>query len=162
MSVVVCSSCRKKLRVPDHLAGRRVTCPRCDEVIQVPVEYDSPPEEEAAAPIPEEEAEPEAPPLPPSARFGIVSLLLALASILVMCLPLIGGYASIALSGLGLPLGLWGLLLNRAEGNGTLSYAQVGAGIWAGFGTRAQHYPLAGILASLLALALTVLPALLR
>ncbi len=159
MPVVTCPSCRKHLRVPDHLGGRRVTCPKCDEVIQVPIQYDSPLEEEAAAPAPEE-TEPEVPPLPRAARVGIMSLVLALISVLVMCLPVVGGYVSVILSGLGLPVGLWGLHLSRTEGGGSLSPAQVGGGIVAGFGTRAEHYPMAGIVASLLALALTLLPAL--
>jgi hypothetical protein len=127
----------------------------------VPVEFDSSLEEEvAASSTPEEETEPEQPPLPRSARVGIISMILALVAILVMCLPVIGGYASLVLSALGLPTGLWGLLLTRTQGGGSLSYSQVGGGIWAGFGTRAEHYPLAGIVASLLAMALSLVPVL--
>jgi hypothetical protein len=137
-----------------------VTCPKCDEVIPVPISYESALAEEVAAAAPEE-SEPEVPPLPRSARVGIMSLVLALTSVLVMCLPVIGGYISVILSGLGLPLGLWGLHLSRTEGGGSLSPTQVGGGIVAGFGTRAEHYPQAGIVASLLALALTLVPVLL-
>jgi hypothetical protein len=137
-----------------------VTCPKCEEVIRVPVEFDSPLEEELAATTPEE-TEPEEPPLPRSARVGIASLMLALGAILVMCLPVLGGYVSLTLSAVGLPLGLWGLHLSRMPGEGgTLSYSRVGGGILGGFGTRAEHYPLAGIVASLLALGLSLVPVL--
>lgn len=33
---VTCSQCQKSLKAPDKLAGKRVRCPSCDEVVQVP------------------------------------------------------------------------------------------------------------------------------
>ena len=158
MSAVSCPSCLKKLRVPDHLAGRKVTCPRCDEVLVVPVEL---PESVEETVLPEEDL-PEEEPLPTSARVGIVSLALGCISVMIMCLPIVG-YASIVLSAAGLPLGLWGLLRSRTDGTQTLSHTLTGSAATAGgFGTRAQHYPLAGIGACLIALVLSLLPLLFR
>jgi uncharacterized RDD family membrane protein YckC len=158
MPAVSCPSCRKKLRVPDQLAGRKVTCPRCDEILMVPVEL---PEAVEEKPVPED-APPEEEPLPTSARVGIVSLILACVSVMIMCLPVVG-YASIALSAVGLPLSLWGLHRSRVDGTQTLSHTLTGdAATNGGFGTRAQHYPLAGVGACLLALALALLPLLFR
>jgi hypothetical protein len=76
MPAVSCPSCHQKLRVPDHLAGRRLTCPQCNEVLVVPVELLES-DEETPAP---EDAAPEEEPLPTSARIGIVSLALACVS----------------------------------------------------------------------------------
>jgi len=33
---IKCSSCEKRLRVPDNAAGKRVRCPQCKSVISVP------------------------------------------------------------------------------------------------------------------------------
>src|SRR5690349_3319550 len=131
MPAVSCPSCRKKVRVPDHLAGRRVTCPRCDEVLVVPDEL---PESVEEVVVPEADA-PEEEPLPTSARVGIVALILACVSVMIMCLPVIG-YASIVLSAVGLPLSLWGLHRARTDGDQTLSHTLTGtAGLEGGFGT---------------------------
>lgn len=160
MPVVVCPSCRKKLRPPDHLAGRRVTCPRCEAVLTVPLLPDS--SAEVPTDLPAAETEVEEPPLPPAARFGVLALALGCISVLIMCLPFVG-YASIVLSGVGLPLGLWGLLRARLEGNEVLCRTlRGGAGTAGGFGSRARHYPLAGTAVCLLALALALLPLLMR
>jgi hypothetical protein len=160
MPEIVCPSCRKKLRPPARLAGRRVTCPRCDEVLTVPVEASDSDENLFAAvettPSIEEE------PLPLSARLGMGALVLGLASILMLCLPFIGGYASLGLSGMGLLVALSGLVQARTDGSGTLSQSVSGGGvgIWGGFGTRARDYPLAGVGACLFALFLALLPSL--
>jgi hypothetical protein len=85
------------------------------------------------------------------------------ASILALCLPFIGGYASVVLSGVGLLLGLGGLLRSWADGDKALSQSHAGGGkIWGNFGTRARHYPLAGVGACVLALTLALLPSLLH
>jgi hypothetical protein len=156
MPTVVCPSCRKKLRVPDHLAGRKVTCPKCDGVIVVPVEL---PEPIADTPAPDPSFLEEEP-LPMSARLGLVAFSLGTGAILVLCLPVLGGYASIGMSGFGLLVGLRGLHRARSDGGGTLSHslAAGGAGIWSGFGARAEHYPMAGLGVCLLALVLALLP----
>ncbi len=159
MPEVVCPSCRKKLHPPDHLAGRRVVCPRCEEVLTVPNELTKAIEEAATA---EEPSPIEDPPFPPSARLGIFSMALGLTSILIMCLPLIGKL-SIGLSGFGLLLGLGGLYRSRTDSEPLPPRAMAGGlGIWSGFGTRSRDYPLAGVAACLLALALTLLPTLLH
>src|SRR5262249_59211535 len=36
MPRTACPCCGRKLRVPDHLAGRRVSCPRCQEPLVIP------------------------------------------------------------------------------------------------------------------------------
>ena len=160
MPEVVCPSCRKKIHPPARLAGRRVTCPRCDEVLMVPaVTTDS--DEDAPAPMESPPSIEEAP-LPLSARLGIGALVLGMASILILCLPVIGEYASLRLSGFGLLLALCGLLQAGTDDSGTpsQSLAVGGVGIWGGFGARARDYPLAGIGACVLALILAVLPSL--
>lgn len=160
MAVVVCSHCQKKLRPPDRLAGRRVTCPRCDAVLTVPFPSGSSAEIEMDIPAPDDE--PQDPPLPAPARIGIVSLILACLSVLIMCLPIVG-YVSIILSGIGLPMGLWGLLRARAEGNEMLCRPLTGDnGVAGSFGTRARDYPLAGTVACLLTLTLSLLPIFMR
>jgi hypothetical protein len=159
MTVVVCPSCNKKLRPPDRLAGRQMICSRCAEIFVLPDELTEPEEDlpapEPAAPVSEER------PLPVPARLGIAALLLGAASILVLCLPLIGGYASIGLSGAGLLLALGGLLLVRVEGEEEMGQAFArGVGIWGSFGARTRDYPLAGVGACLLAMILALLPSL--
>jgi hypothetical protein len=158
MPSVRCPSCRKHLRVPDHLGGRRVTCPKCDEVLVVPVEVPESVEEAppADANFPEEE------PLPTSARVGILSLVLACISVLILCVPF-ASYLSVVLSAAGLPLGFWGLYRARTDGTKTLRHALIGGDApGVGFGTRAEHYPLAGVGACLIALALALLPRLIH
>jgi hypothetical protein len=113
-------------------------------------------------PVPEPApAEEEVEPLPTSARLGMVALFLGVASILVLCLPFIGGYFSIGLSGVGLFLALGGLLRVRIDGDEAMSRNFAGgAGIFGDFGARARDYPLAGVGACMLALVLALLPSL--
>jgi len=156
MPEVICSHCRKKLHPPARLAGRKVMCPRCEAVLAVPLSSDS--DEEIPSNLPAETG-PEEPPLPASARIGIAALVLGCISVLILCLPVVG-YASIGLSGIGVPVGLWGLLRARMEGNGMLCRSLTG--VVGDFGTRARDYPLAGTVACLLALTLALLPLLMR
>jgi len=158
MPRITCPSCRKKLNPPEHLAGRRVMCPRCDTVIVVPTELATLLEETAPAarpPVTED------PPFPKTARWGIVSLVLGMISIFLLCAPALS-YISMGLSGLGLLLGLGGLLRSRTESEQLPPSIAGGVGICAGFGTRVNHYPLAGVAACLLALFLTCLPMLIQ
>jgi hypothetical protein len=156
MPVLVCQKCRKKLRPPDHLAGRRVTCPRCEAVLMVPLESESSPE--IPTNLPEPESVPEDPPLPPSVRIGVASLLLGCISILSLCLPFVG-YIAIVLSIIGLPVGAWGMYRVLMEGNHPILRSAGGTtGIVGNFGTRTLHYPLAGLLACFLAFILALLP----
>jgi hypothetical protein len=151
MPRVYCPTCRRNLRVPDHLAGRRVTCPGCEEPIQVPAEQDA--LEEVVSP-------PEAPadqPLPPAARLGMVSIGLGLTSVLVLCLPFIGIIA-VGLSGLGFLLGVVGLFKSFGRGAAALGPGAGAARRNRHFGDSPRDYPLAGIGVCLLALALALLP----
>lgn len=160
MPEIVCSYCHKKLRPPARLAGRKVTCPRCEAALTVPLLSDS--SEEIPTDIPAPETGPEEPPLPASARIGIAALVLGCISVLIMCLPIVG-YASIILSGIGVPVGLVGLIRARMEGEGMLCRSLTGgAGSARGFGARARDYPLAGTVACVLALTLALLPILMR
>ena len=159
MPKVTCPSCRKKLRPPERLAGRRITCPRCNEVLVVPVEL---PEEVQDVEGAETPSAPEDPPLPPSARLGLLGLILGVASILLLCLPFIG-YLSIGLSIGGLLSALAGLWRVRPEDTVAISSEAVrGARLPGNFGTRARDYPLAGVVVCFLALVLELLPALFR
>jgi len=156
MPEVVCPTCFKKLRPPDRLAGRRVTCPRCEAVLTVPLSTDS--DEQIPTDLPAPDLEPEDPPLPKSARFGIIALFLGCISILIMCLPIVG-YASLILSSVGVPVALWGLLRAHYEGNEMIYRSTPGgAGIVGSFGKRARDYPLAGVVVCLLALVLAIVP----
>ena len=148
MPAAACPFCGRALRVPEHLAGRQVLCPACGAIVpgrpRQAVSPEAPaddrPDRGARAP----------PPWPLPARLGVASLALGVASVPVLCLPVVG-YAALALSGLGLLLALGGLLA-LARGAGAVPGG--GAGAPAGFGARGWHYPLAG----LAALALGLLP----
>jgi hypothetical protein len=156
---VKCTSCRKRLHVPDHLAGHRVTCPRCGGAVSVPL-----PEAPEAAPAPPstEHGEDTLGTLPRFGRLGVVSLGLGLLSVVVLCVPLVGS-ASLALSGLGLLVGLCGLFdFARERRGGLVLRATTEGQTMSGGGGRALNYPLAGTAVSLVALVLALLPLLLH
>jgi hypothetical protein len=154
-----CPSCKRALHVPEGLAGRRVSCPRCGHPLRVPLPLSF---EAAAAPSPGS-VRPQADGAAPlSARLGIAALALGLCSVLVLCVPLVG-YASPGLSGLGLLLGFSGLLRARWECRKVVAPPLVGRAEWPYvFRGDLPDYPLAGTAACLLALALALLPVLLR
>lgn len=159
MPKINCPTCHKKIRPPDHLAGRRVVCPRCEAVLTVPENLAQAIEEaanvESTSPV-------EDPPFPPAARLGMISIGLGLCAILIICLPVIG-YLSAGLSGIGLLLGLAGLYRSWTDSDPLPpQVAAGGVGIWSGFGTRTRDYPLAGIAACFLALALALVPTLVK
>ncbi len=151
MAAVTCPSCRRKLRVPDHLAERLLVCPGCNEAVPVPnrkAEYlqlvdNAPPPQGPAPPTAGAEL------LSFPARLGAVAMLLGVLSVLVLCLPYVG-YAALGLSGVGLLLGLWGL-----------ASAYLGGASSGGVRQPEKSYPLGGVAACLLALALALLPFLL-
>jgi hypothetical protein len=148
MATVTCPSCKRKLRVPDRLDDRLLICPGCNEAVPVPnrkaeylrlVDNASTPQGPARSTAGEELLS-----LP--ARLGAVSMLLGVLSVLVLCLPYVG-YAALGLSGVGLLLGLWGL-----------ASAYLGGGHPGGVRQPEKSYPLGGVAACLLALALALLP----
>jgi len=105
---------------------------------------------------------PDVEPLPTPARLGIAALVLGTVSIPVLCVPFVG-YASIALSGVGLLLAIGGLFSAWTGGDVTLGHPPAGgAGVARRFGERARNYPLAGAGMCLLALVLALLPLLFR
>lgn len=158
MPRIACPTCRKKIHLPSHLAGRRVTCPRCDAAITIPVELV---EAVEAASNAETASTDEDLPFPLPARLGIISLVFGVISTLLICLPLVG-YLSIGLSSLGLLLGLGGLFRLRTDKKPLPAAVAGGVGIWNGFGTRVRDYPLAGMAACLFALFLILLPTLMH
>jgi hypothetical protein len=114
---VVCLACKYKLRVPSRLAGKRVTCPKCGQAVQVP-ELAPPSEEEIAAKQPAPDPNLPAPEVPLSAaeRLGRAGLMLGLVAFLTLFFGLcLGDYAhwgSAILSGFGLFLSFCGLVLS--------------------------------------------------
>lgn len=162
---VACPACHQRLRVPENLAGNRVTCPRCGAAVSVPLPEESPEEAAAAAAHAagaaargaEGGAVGDLEHAPPATRMGVVALGLGLLAVLVLCVPLLG-YASFALSGLGLLVGLWGLARSLRRGAGEDPAGGPRAGR---LGGRVLSYPLAGTLACLVALLLALLPFLL-
>ena len=148
MATVTCPSCRRQLRVPDRLDDRLLICPGCNEAVPAPnrkaeylrlVDNASTPQGPARSTAGEELLS-----LP--ARLGAVSMLLGVLSVLVLCLPYVG-YAALGLSGVGLLIGLWGLA------SAYLSGANSG-----GVRQPEKSYPLGGVAACLLALALALIP----
>jgi hypothetical protein len=132
-----------------------MNCPRCGEPLRVPGVEGRRDGAPAGAPAAD-------PRTPLAARLGVASLALGLLAVLVLCLPVVG-YASLALSGLGLLLGLGGLVgqqwggvrgFGRPEGGGARAAF--------GLGVRPWNYPLAGVAVCLAALALALAPLLLR
>ena len=158
-------SCGQRLRVPDDRAGRRVRCPWCEQPLQVPTEAVPGDDEELGAgppgaggevPAPEEE------PWPWHARLGAVAAGLGLLSVLGLCLPVVGLYGAVALSGTGLVAGLYALLGALRGGPGQPRRPLAGGtGVARGFGARAVDLPLTGVGVCAAALALALLPLLL-
>ena len=162
---VCCPVCRRKLRIPDHLAGRRVCCPQCEEPMRVPLGQGEP----EAAPSPTGFTDE----FPLPARLGMASVALGLLSVLVLCLPFVGVVA-VGLSGIGVLLGVGAVFTTFRQGAatlglslrfGSLRHGGAALGVPAGgaggvrrFGEGTLDYPLAGVGACLLALALAVLP----
>jgi hypothetical protein len=166
---VACRDCRQKLRVPEGLGGGQVTCPCCGKAVAVPLPNSSPEEARAraaAAAAPSSaghavgRAAGDLEHAPPATRFGVVALVLGLAAVVVACVPFLG-YASFALSGLGLLLGLWGLIHSFGRETG-VPKGRAGGPPAVSIGGRAQTYPLAGSLVCLVALLLALLPLLLQ
>lgn len=162
MPVVTCPSCQRNLRVPEHMAGRQLICPRCMDAVEVPdrptslVRASEDPRRREPAPAVAQEQ------LSPAARLGVISLFLGALSIPVLCLPFVG-YMAPGLSGVGLLAGLWGLFSAWMGDPGASSpFLASTDGGPRRFGQRHQDYPLAGIVVCLLTLTLALLPFLLR
>jgi hypothetical protein len=142
--------------VAEKHAGRRIMCPRCSRPVRVPLHFRGDEDDELlGAP---EQVEEEPIPLPHSTHFGIAALTLATVSVLVLCIPVVG-YLSIALSALGLLLGLIGLVTysppeRDPPGRGRSRPQRDFLGI----DLYARGFPWLGIVASLLAIGLAVAP----
>jgi hypothetical protein len=132
-------------------------CPRCDGVIVVPTEIVQVLEE--AASVETSASSDEDVPFPLAARLGIISLVLGMISYVLLCAPVVS-HVSTSLSSIGLLLGLVGLFRARTDSEPLPPSIASGVGLWGGFGTRVRHYPLAGIVACLVILFFSLLPAL--
>jgi hypothetical protein len=122
-------------------------------VLRVPVLKDATPEEGRPC-----SAAAARRPLTLAARLGAAALALGLLAVLVLCLPLVG-YASLILSGGGLVLGLWGVARSVHEDAGAVGNLLGGPEEAPASPSRPTlTYPLAGVLACLLALSLALLP----
>jgi len=148
---VDCPTCLRRIRFPDRVAGRQVSCPRCDTVIERTAtaaaaalarcehSADTPPDSDSATgnePCWRAELRGA---LSRSSGLGALSASLGLLSILLLCVPFVG-LVAIPLGGLGLLLGLGGLFVARIKGD------------------RDRRYPLAGSVTCLLAIVLALLP----
>src|SRR5271166_493780 len=146
---VLCPSCDWELRVPESYVGRRVMCPNCNRPLRVrrPI-LDPAADADGGNATAKEEVT-----LALSVQLGIVALALGLVSIMILCVPFVG-YASIVLSGIGVSLGFGGLFLSWREKT-VRSRPEARAGKKTGDNdSRGVNYPLAGIAACLVALAL--------
>jgi hypothetical protein len=140
--------------VPDRLAGRRVTCPRCDAPVDVPKPIEAPSEEKAPTAHPALTLQGDGA-LPRSAHLGTLSLVLGLISVLVLCIPYVG-YAAFLLSGTGLVLGLAGVfegMVHTARSRGGRAVLQI-----ASWRRPALGWPLAGVAVCLFVLFLALWP----
>jgi hypothetical protein len=108
---VCCPLCGRKLRIPDHLAGRRVSCHRCEEPVRIPRGQGEP----ESAPSPTGFADE----FPLPARLGMASVALRLLSVMALCLPFVGVVA-VGLSGLGVLLGAGAVFTTFRQGAATL------------------------------------------
>jgi hypothetical protein len=159
MPAVICPSCHRPLPAPNTEAGCYVVCPKCAEAVLVAAKPEKDAEAALAAGPPEPLPEPEAPPLPRPARFGVAAVALGLLAVMLLCVPVLGYYAAVSLSGAGLLVGLWGLGASLAPGGAARGGSGAGgAAPVAGFLKPARDFPLAGIAACLLALVLALLP----
>src|SRR5262249_43100932 len=51
-AIVACSACQTKLRVADDMAGRRLKCPKCSQIITAPAAVSAPPPPAKPAAVP--------------------------------------------------------------------------------------------------------------
>jgi hypothetical protein len=154
---VACPNCKREIPVAEGQSGRWFVCPRCNETVFIPGPED-PPERARAL---NEPVDPEAEEAPvvfsPADRLGITALVLGTVSVLILCIPFVG-LAAFALSSAGLTIGLRGLYVARRD--------QPPAGTRAARKRRRKgrarefpvNYPLAGIVACLIALLLAFIP----
>jgi hypothetical protein len=159
---IPCPSCKRRLYVPEKLAGRRVTCPRCGAAVRAPLLEEAPKEAPThpAATKPAAAAAADAAPL--STRLGITALVLGLVAILILCVPVVG-YGSLGLSGIGFLFAVAGLFCARKDGTRRLG-SPLAAGVQGPppLGKRDLNYSLGGVVVCLLAAALALLPFLLH
>jgi hypothetical protein len=149
------------------MAGRKTICPRCQDVVPAPP-AEAPALEEARPPAKDAPLSPRALSLPevggwpwPS-RLGLLAAGCGVFALLTLCLPG-SSYLAPLLSGGGLLLGLGALalaLLDDEPGPGQLLAGRTG--VARSFGTRAVDLPVVGVVACVVALAVTLLPLLME
>ncbi len=136
--LLTCPSCNKTLKAPDSVAGRKVKCPQCATVLDVPAPAAEPPTAVSAAPPPPLVEPAPAPPhyqaddrAPPPRGWdrrrretapaggegglqlglGIASLATGAVGLLLALVPCIGYIIGMPVAGIGLLLGLVGLIV---------------------------------------------------
>jgi hypothetical protein len=159
---VACPSCRQPLRVPARMAGRTAVCPRCQDAVPIPypetLPAGGPPAEDKPAGVPPRALSlPDVADWPWPSRLGLISAAFGLLSVALLCLPG-SSYLAPLLGGAGLLLGLGALALALLGGEPGPGRVLAGAGVARGFGTRAVDFPLVGVAACAVALALTLWP----
>ncbi|MCI0455800.1 MAG: DUF1559 domain-containing protein [Gemmataceae bacterium] len=137
--LLTCPGCTKTLKAPDSVAGRKVKCPQCGTVLDVPAPAAEPPTAVSATPPPPM-VEPARPPHyqaadagPPPREWdrgrprpvpapaggegglqlglGIASLATGAVGLLVALIPCVGYVFGMPIAGIGLLLGLVGLIV---------------------------------------------------
>jgi predicted RNA-binding Zn-ribbon protein involved in translation (DUF1610 family) len=144
MPAAVCPSCQRKVSLPDNYSGRTVQtmCPKCGELLPVPPAASRHHQEETAAQITagsgtatvsarelrRELAEATA----SSKNLGLLVLTLGLAALLSVavsfCLTFVQ-YLGLALSGVGLLLGLYGMIRGTLRRERDTLYVMAGVGV---------------------------------
>jgi hypothetical protein len=159
VTAVVCRGCKRDIPVPEGQAGRWFMCPHCNETLFVPGPGDPPAADpdhgDARQPGPAEPAGADS--FSPADRLGVAALFLGTVSILILCIPFLG-YGALALTSAGLTLGLGGLFKARQDRPRSPRPRARRARRRGRPGEYPVNYPLIGILACLIALALELLP----
>jgi hypothetical protein len=155
---IPCPSCKRRLYVPEKLAGRRVTCPRCGEAVRAVLPEEPAQEAPTHPAATSTAAAAAADEAPLSTRLGITALVLGLLSILILCVPVVG-YGSLGLSGIGFLFAVAGLVCARNDRTRGVRppLPAEGQGLPA-IGKRDLNYSLGGMVVCLLAEALALLP----
>jgi hypothetical protein len=138
------------------MEGRKLVCPKCNEFLEAPAAASSAKAKgpglflgEATYEVVREAT--------PGERWGMSSLALGLGSILILVIPYLG-YAALLLGSIGLILGIVGLFHSGLRGVSRLGQALINRSASTPEDDGPVNYPLAGIIASLLGLLLTLLP----
>jgi hypothetical protein len=157
-TAIACPSCKRQIRVREGEEGRWLLCPRCQEGVYIPGPEEPPDRPRTRHEPDDPDAEEEQIVFSPSDRLGIAALLLGTVSVMLLCIPFVG-LAAFGLSSVGIVLGFTGLYGRGQESRKRFRRpAARRASSKHPFRDYNINYPLAGIVACLLALLLAFLP----